>query len=106
MDVRFLVNLACACVADVRRGRARGFRAREEESSRPPVSLERGLAPKFPSKNNRVPNLIHLGIPHRSEQVLESESVTEHICVRFFKYDLNQLQAFSRILWKLNFNRQ
>ena len=56
VDVRFLVNLACACVADVRRGRARGFRAREEESSRPPFSLERGLAPKFPSKNNTQGN--------------------------------------------------
>ena len=38
------------------KGRARGFRAREEESSRPPFSLERGLAPKFPSKNNTQGN--------------------------------------------------
>ena len=43
------------------------------------------------AKTIRGPNIVPWGIPHWREQVLESEPLTEHIWVRFSKYDLNQL---------------
>ena len=54
------------------------------------------------NRNSSGPRIVPCGTPQVSERLLDNDPLTEHICVQFSKYDLNQLYSFPQMPQWLN----